>query len=231
MARRWSSTEIGYGSVLGLIVVTYIVSVAFPSGQVAAVVVALQVVAVGIVFRASHAHRVVLRIVDVTLAGLLLAIVVAVVLQPAVAQDSRAELLIFYVSALLYGIAPFSIIRYTLTRPSIDRQTLLAAVASYLMLGMFFAFAYRAVAATQSAPFFGSAGTGKVSDDLFFSFVTLTTTGYGNLVPAGNPGQTMAVTEAIVGQLFLVTAVAKIVNESGILTSRLGKGRRHLDDG
>ena len=50
--------------------------------------------------------------------------------------------------------------------------------------------------------------------------MTLTTTGYGNLVPAGNPGQTFAVTEAIVGQLFLVTAVAKIVNESGLLSCR-----------
>ena len=41
--------------------------------------------------------------------------------------------------------------------------------------------------------------------------MTLTTTGYGNLVPAGNPGQSMAVLEALVGQLFLVTAVGKIV--------------------
>jgi len=46
---------------------------------------------------------------------------------------------------------------------------------------------------------------------LFFSFVTLTTTGYGNLVPATNPGQTLAITEAVLGQLFLVTAVAKII--------------------
>ena len=50
-----------------------------------------------------------------------------------------------------------------------------------------------------------------MSQDLFFSFVTLTTTGYGNLVPAGNPGQSMAVLEALLGQLFLVTAVGKIV--------------------
>lgn len=41
--------------------------------------------------------------------------------------------------------------------------------------------------------------------------MTLTTTGYGNLVPAANPGQTFAVLGAIVGQLFLVTAVAKVV--------------------
>ena len=61
--------------------------------------------------------------------------------------------------------------------------------------------------ATSSAP----QGDGNIDDDLFFSFITLTTTGYGNLVPAGNPGQSMAVLEALIGQLFLVTAVAKLV--------------------
>ena len=46
---------------------------------------------------------------------------------------------------------------------------------------------------------------------LFFSFTTLTTTGYGNLVPSQNPGQSLAVSEMILGQLFLITALGKIV--------------------
>ena len=54
-------------------------------------------------------------------------------------------------------------------------------------------------------------GDGTFSQDLFFSFTTLTTTGYGNLVPAGNPGQSFAVLEVLVGQLFLITAIGKIV--------------------
>jgi len=123
----------------------------------------------------------------------------------------------FAISALLYGVAPLSIVRDTITRPQIDEQTLLAAIAAYLMLGMFFAFTYRFVGAVQTAPFFGQTGTESMANYLFFSFITLTTTGYGNLVPAANPGQSLAVLEAIVGQLFLVTAVAKIVNESGLL--------------
>jgi hypothetical protein len=63
----------------------------------------------------------------------------------------------------------------------------------------------------QATPFFGADGDGNLSQDLFFSFVTLTTTGYGNLVPAANPGQSLAVLEALLGQLFLITAVGKIV--------------------
>jgi hypothetical protein len=71
-----------------------------------------------------------------------------------------------------------------------------------------------------SVPFFGSAGTGSLSQDLFFSFVTMTTVGYGNLVPAANPGQTLAVIEAVAGQLFLVIAVGKIISS---IPSRVGR--------
>jgi hypothetical protein len=80
------------------------------------------------------------------------------------------------------------------------------------MIGMFFAFSYRAIGLLQSGSFFGPGGEGTTAQDLFFSFTTLTTTGYGNLVPAANPGQSFAVLEMLIGQLFLVTALAKIVS-------------------
>ena len=76
---------------------------------------------------------------------------------------------------------------------------------------MCFAFTYRAIGVLQPTPFFGAEGPGDMSQTLFFSFITLTATGYGNLVPATNPGQSLAVMEAVLGQLFLVTAVAKII--------------------
>jgi hypothetical protein len=117
----------------------------------------------------------------------------------------------FVVSSLLYVVAPFVIVRDVATRRIIDQETVLEAIAGYLIVGMCFAFTYRAIGAVQPVPFFGAAGTGDMSDALFFSFTTLTTTGYGNLVPATNPGQSLAVMEAVLGQLFLVTAVAKIV--------------------
>ena len=51
-----------------------------------------------------------------------------------------------------------------------------------------------------------------MSDTLFFSFITMTTTGYGNLIPAYNPGQSLAVVEPSIGQPLPVTAVTKIVS-------------------
>jgi hypothetical protein len=120
--------------------------------------------------------------------------------------------LVFFAGSTLYLVAPVSILGDLGRRLHVDRELMLGALATYLMLGMAFAFAYRCLAALQSAPFYGAQGDGTLADSLFYSFVTLTTTGYGDLVPAGNPGRTLAVLEALLGQLFLVTAVAKVVN-------------------
>jgi Ion channel len=52
----------------------------------------------------------------------------------------------------------------------------------------------------------------RSSDYVFFSYTTLTTTGYGNLIPAGTVGESFAVFEMLVGQIFLVTLVAGLVS-------------------
>ena len=80
-----------------------------------------------------------------------------------------------------------------------------------VLVGMFFAFTYRAMGLLLSGPFFGSGGEGTTAQHLIFSVTTLTTTGYGNLIPAGQVGQSLAVAEMLAGQLFLVTALAKII--------------------
>jgi Ion channel len=116
--------------------------------------------------------------------------------------------------------APVIIVRRLVRRRTVDTETVLGAIAAYLMVGMAFAFAYRALGKLQAGPFFGPQGDGSFSQDLFVSFTTLTTTGYGNLVPADNPGQSLAVLEMLIGQLFLVTAVAKVVS-----TRRPAEGR------
>ena len=133
------------------------------------------------------------------------------------------------ISGVLYFGASFSIVRFLVSRRTVDRETVLGAIATYLMVGMFFAFTYRALGAFQADPFFGRSGDGTFPQDLFFSFTTLTTTGYGNLVPASNPGQSFAVLEMLIGQLFLVTAVAKVV--SAWRPGQRGPGLRSSDVG
>lgn len=205
--RDFTSTD-SYGVVLLMIVTTYVVAVTLTEPWGVSVVIVVQIVTVWVTLHTSKARRGLRLVATCTL-------VLAMVAAAANLVDPTDDALVPYVflcASLLYVVAPFSIIRHIVFRRVIDLQTLFGALAAYLLFGMAFAFCYRFVGEVQGGPFFGDAGDGTVSDDLFFSFVTLTTTGYGNLVPAGNPGQTLAVLEALLGQLFLVTAVAKVVN-------------------
>jgi hypothetical protein len=216
LARSFVSTN-SYGLVLLLVMVTYVVSVSVDEARAASIVLVVQVATVWITLRTSQARPVVRRIADIVL------ILAAIVTVGSFFVHQKGTQLggIFAVCCLLYLIAPFSILRHLLLRREIDVEALLGAVAAYLLIGMFFAFAYQAAGELGSVPFFGSAGHGSLSEDLFFSFVTMTTVGYGNLVPAANPGQTLAVVEAVTGQLFLIVAVGKII--SG-LQPRRGNG-------
>ena len=209
-----------YGVVLLLIIASYLFAVSVTARWAMSAVLVVQIATVWFALHTSHSRRSV-RIV--ALAVMALSAVIAV--ENLFASDSARQLsLVFLVASLLYLIAPFSILRHLLTRQVVDIQTVLGALAAYLLFGMFFAFAYQAMAHMQSSAFFGTSGDGTFPQDLFFSFTTLTTTGYGNLVPAGNPGQSMAVLEMLVGQLFLISAVAKVINAWQPKRSRLGQG-------
>src|SRR5215471_3624948 len=197
-----------YGSVLLLILFTYLFSVTVVASWAASLVISVQIATVWAVLHVSHARRPVRRFATV----LLVISALAAIVNLFVGRETTGEGAVAFMSVVLYLIAPFSITRSLLFRREVDLQTVLGAVDIYLLVGMLFAFIYRFTGVVQASPFFGANGDGKIPQDLFFSFTTLTTTGYGNLVPAGNPGQTFSVAEMLVGQLFLVIAVAKVIN-------------------
>jgi uncharacterized membrane protein HdeD (DUF308 family) len=196
-----------YGLVLIFIIVSYALAVSLHGTWGPSVVLLAQIVTVWFALRTSNAKRRVLM-----LAGVLLLVAgVVAIIALFTGRAHHPLTLVFVVSCLLYTIAPISIVRHIAFRPAVDEETMLGAICAYLLIGMAFAFLYYAAGAFQAAPFFGSNGDGSISQDLFFTFTTLSTTGYGNLVPAGQPGQSLAVAEMILGQLFLITAVGKIV--------------------
>jgi hypothetical protein len=208
LGRAMVSTD-SYGSVLLLILFTYGFSVTVTASWAASLVITVQIGTVWAVLHVSRARRPVRRIAGV----LLLISAIAAAVNLFVGKETTGEGAVAFMSAVLYLIAPFSITRSLLFRREVDLQTVLGAIDIYLLVGMLFAFVYRFLGVVQPSAFFGAAtGDGKLPQDLFFSFTTLTTTGYGNLVPAGNPGQTFAVAQMLIGQLFLVIAVAKVIN-------------------
>jgi hypothetical protein len=88
-------------------------------------------------------------------------------------------------------------------------------LALYMLIGMLFAFLYGAIDNLSNAPFFANGATATVSHCIYFSFTTLTTVGYGDLTARTDLGHTLAVFEALTGQIYLVTVVSLIVSNLG----------------
>jgi Ion channel len=124
------------------------------------------------------------------------------------------------VSFVLILIAPASLVRAVIIRRTVDIQTVMAALCFYVMLGLFFVFLFSAIQSISGHHFFSQTDRGSQSDFLYFSFATLTTVGYGDLTAAYPPGRTLAVAEAMLGQLYLVTVVAVLVSNLGPMAVR-----------
>jgi hypothetical protein len=192
------------------------------------VVLVMQIATVWLALHVSNARRAVRFVANAALA-LAAAIAAANLLWGSEGDLSTA--VVFFTSALLYFIAPLSILRAIVTQREVTLETLLGAIDAYLLIGMFFAFLYLGTGAIDRDAFFAGGVDGTMPDSLFFSFTTLTTTGYGNLVPAGNPGQGFAVIEMLIGQLFLITAVAKVINAWQPTRWRIGETAPRDADG
>ncbi len=128
-------------------------------------------------------------------------------------SSTRLVGLAFGADAILLAIAALTILRRVILGASqVDFRTILGAISVFTLLGLLFAFLFVGFANASHMEFFTGDPDPRSSDYLFFSYTTLTTTGYGNLVPAGTVGQSFAVFEMLVGQFFLVTLVAGLVS-------------------
>lgn len=94
-------------------------------------------------------------------------------------------------------------------------STVFAALTIYLCVGLLFAVAYGVGDAILGEPFLAGSVTGSAVEPVYFSFATLTTVGYGDIYAATDIARVLAVTEALIGQLYLVTVVAVLVSNIG----------------
>ena len=195
-----------YGLVLVLLLVTYVLATALPSGDwVAPVLTAIQGVTVIVALAASgvsDAHR------RIATAAAVLAVVIAAL---AALAGGRAGGVPALISAVLLCASLLAIIRRLVSHERVSSQTLLGAMCCYVLFGLIYTFVFAAASRLTSEPFLSPAGSHSLSDYLFFSFTTLTTTGYGNLVPATGLGRALSMLEALTGQLYLVTVLARLV--------------------
>lgn len=91
-------------------------------------------------------------------------------------------------------------------------QSIYGAVSAYLLIGLMFAGWFAAIDGLVSGPFFANGQQANPETLQYFSFVTLTTLGYGDYTAGGSLGRAVAVLEALTGQIFLATLVARLVS-------------------
>jgi hypothetical protein len=140
------------------------------------------------------------------------AVGVAIVIVTVVTGDHTAEGFARLANAALVAIAPpmiaVGVVRSLRKHGAVTVEAVLGGLCLYLLAGMFFASVYSAVNNLGGDPFFAGGVAATPARSVYFSFATLTTVGYGDLTARSDLGHTLAVTEALLGQLYLVTVVS-----------------------
>jgi hypothetical protein len=90
-------------------------------------------------------------------------------------------------------------------------QAVAGGLVTYLLVGLVFADVVGAVADFAGGPYFAQGVDGTSGDHIYFSFITLTTTGYGDFTPRTEVGRSLSTLEVLVGQIYLVVVVALLV--------------------
>lgn len=199
-----------YGLLLTALLASFSVQGIAEPGPVEQVVVsALLAVTVTLALWAADVRPVLARPI-VLMAGA--AVVVSVVesiagsVDPVAIRLANFLLVLFAPPAIVIGV-----FRNLRTRKGVTLEAVFGVLSFYILLGMLFAFAYGAVG-RLSGSFFAGGQAANIPHCLYFSFITLTTVGYGDLTAGSNLGHTMSAIEALVGQIYLVTVVSLIVS-------------------
>jgi hypothetical protein len=143
-----------------------------------------------------------------TRAALLVTAVAAMGVRLMPAASQRALALSSLVSL---GLMAAVVLYQTFRGTDVSVHHVQGAVAAYLLLGLVWAAAYALVAAIHPGAFASSVSLQQDRSFVYYSFVTLTTVGYGDVSPVHPTARSLAILEALVGQLYPAVLLARIV--------------------
>ncbi len=199
-----------YGLLLGALVVAFALEgIATPGPWEQVAVSALLATTLLFALRAAESKPMVMR----PAVAIAATVVIASIVEAAAGNVDGAAPRI--ANLLLVVLAPpaviVGVVRSMRARGGVTVEAVFGVLCLYILVGMGFAFVYGAIS-NLTGRFFadGIAATGARC--LYFSFTTLTTVGYGDLTAQSNLGHTLSVSEALVGQVYLVTIVSLIVS-------------------
>jgi hypothetical protein len=199
-----------FGVVIVLILLTIIIFATAVSNLGQMISVALSGGTLLFVLHTADARPRTFRISAVIVSLAVLSAVIALFL-----GDTVASAAVGLVGLLLALLAPLVILRRIVLSPRITIRLVLGALAIYLLLGLAYSYLFPLVATFTGVPFFVQTTAPAASDYIYFSYTTLATIGYGDFTAATSLGRMIAVSEGLVGQLYLVSAVALLVGNIG----------------
>ena len=196
-----------FGLVFILVILTYILASLLDNRGWGAVAITVASGATSVIaLTSSHAKP---RLVHAAIWFSGLTVVLA-----SIGAASGAHLWLNFASLIqitLLTLAMGAVLRRVVNSDNVSSRTILGAISVYVVLGLLFTFVYGTVERIQGGSFFEGVSHPAGNDFLFFSYTTLTTTGFGDLVPGGQPGRMISGLEMMIGQIFLVTLVAGLV--------------------
>jgi len=125
---------------------------------------------------------------------------------------------VFLISGLvLIAFVVVNLLRFILRAPSVNAEVLCASISAYLMLGLVWTMAYWLVdQLTPGGAFSFNTNTGTQSmngfNAFYFSFITLSTVGYGDITPLSRIARWLAALEAMTGLLYVAVLIARLVS-------------------
>lgn len=201
-----------YGLVFALIVATLLASAFIGDVRWGRLIAAaLMGVTFLLAFRASRVpgqdSRTAAVVVGVLVAGATIA--------AALGDVELSRLVSMATSAVFIVAASVAIVRRLRWQTRVTMRTVMGALCIYLFIGLFFAVVYAAVDVVDDGAFFAQTDDPNGVDFIYYSFITQATVGYGDLSPITDTGKMLAATEALLGQVYLVTIVAVMVSNLG----------------
>ncbi|MGZ4173066.1 MAG: potassium channel family protein [Solirubrobacteraceae bacterium] len=208
--RRGEAPKSRYAAVLLVMLIAVIFLIAVPTTDLTkAIGIGLEGVALVITVATSRARETIrIRRAVGLIAGL-----IAVMILIAVGDMPRSVLAA--IAVVLTVAIPIALVRGLVRLLRREGVTLLAVAGSlaiYLSIGLVFAWAIGFVAEViKPTPYFAQGTNGTLGEKVYFSFTSLTTTGFGDFSPGTPTGHAIAVIEMLTGQLYLVTVIGLLI--------------------
>jgi hypothetical protein len=197
-----------YGALLILLIASYLLSAFIHARWIEAVQVVLFTVAVLLALRSAAISR---RAVRLVVIAAVVGLPVMFLLSFSTATGNVGSGIADIWTALVLLAAAVMIIRRVLAFGTVTLQSIYGAISAYLVLGFMFAAVFAAMYHFHSGKFFVPGEPANTQTFQYFSYTTLTTLGYGDFTAHYSSGQAVAVLEALTGQIFLATLVARLV--------------------